>query len=408
MTQPVFVRPDSSLIFRTGRPFGAAGEVSGEDVYGFPMPGTLAGALRAAWVDATGEDPLSDWADQRLLQLRGPLRCVVKNQQATVYVAAPGDAQVTAPGLARGRRAAQLLRAAPEWMPGCGSDLPYGLLPTCAPDDAGLGEPTEPASGHWTLHQAALWLSDQAPFSQAAGKHPHFQRDDLHLDRRVHAVNDAASLRSPDQGLHTSAGIEFLARAGAEDQGLLMLVDGRAPESCSILAGRRGRVGADGRTALYVPMASASINDLACPPALLQSIGRAQVGTVLRLWLVTPACYLRNGWYPDGLRPVPHESGPGEVLRGALVGLPGWTFELVAAVVPRFITHAGAAMRRPDGQPGFERRALRRLAPAGSIYWLKVIAKAADAVALHTRWLQPTCYAEYGRDGHGLALIGMA
>ena len=184
-----------------------------------------------------------------------------------------------------------------------------------------------------------------------------------------------------------------------------MLVDGELSEAVDGMGGRRGRVGADGRTSVYLPLPAERVGGLSCPAALVNSLASVQVNSVLRLWLATPACYLRNGWYPDGLKPVDNDNGD-QVLRGALVGMPGWTFELVAAVVPRFATHAGAAMRRTDGSPGFERRALRRLAPAGSVYWLKVIAKGADQ--LHTRWLQPTCYAEYARDGHGLALIGLA
>ena len=403
MTQALFLRPDSSLVFRTGRPFGAAGDFSGDDVYGFPMPGTLAGAFRAASIDATGAHPSSDLA-HKLLQLRGPLRCVLRGQQATVYVPAPGDALVTDP--VPGRRGRKLLRAGPQPMSGSGTDLPYGLLPVQDPQNIDGAEPVEPAKGWWTLLKAASWLSERAPLSEAAPEPSVPEQRDLPGDRRIHAVIDSATLRSPDQGLHTSAGVEFLLADGQKDQGLLMLVDGELSEAVGVMGGRRGRVGADGRTGVYLPLPAESVLGLSCPPALKKSLESVQVNSVLRLWLATPACYLRNGWYPDGLKPVDNDHGHGQVLRGALVGLPGWTFELVAAVVPRFATHAGAAMRRTDGLPGFERRALRRLAPAGSVYWLKVIAKGADQ--LHTRWLQPTCYAEYARDGHGLALIGLA
>ena len=66
---------------------------------------------------------------------------------------------------------------------------------------------------------------------------------------------------------------------------------------------------------------------------------------------------------------------------------------------------ASSKLRHADGQPGFSRRPLRRLVPAGSVYWFEIVHKGDRP--LSSIWMQSTCRTEFARDGFGLALPGV-
>lgn len=238
------------------------------------------------------------------------------------------------------------------------------------------------------------------------------------MDRRIHAAIDGNSLLARDRALYASNALEFASPAGQarNEQGLCVWV--HAPTDT--LAGfdgldlRHGRVGADGRSATYIETCEPPL-DSDCPVALKQRLDAVKKGDRVRLLLATPAHYLRNGWYPDGLRPVGPK--PDDHLEGELVGLPGWRFRLAAATVGRWLSDAGWAMNGSNGpqnngeapgigEPAAHARPLRRLVPAGSVYWLDVLEVGSTSLA--DRWLQSTCRAEAARDGYGLGLFGLA
>lgn len=404
MTVALLARPNSPLVLRTGRPFGAADDGGGSEGLAFPKPSTAAGALRAAWHDATGKIDFSpNDAARNAIHVRGPLRCTVRGDHVQLWLPAPADAQLSVGGNESADRLVCLLPTQPG--PGSGCDLPYGLQPVLpAAGDLDL----RPAPEWWSHDAMDLWLAER-PNSESKRKLAKPQIcAPLPQATRTHVVIDPDSLQAKDKGLYFSTGVDFTTPAPAEsEQGLLMLVD--APpdteRSLQALHHRQGRFGADGTTVTYleVPTPVGHI-PWHCRTDLATALDQVAPDDVIRMVLATPACYLRNGWYPDGLMP----SACGKHLQGTPVGLPGWQVRLVAAAVGRFETLAGSAMREANGKRGFTARPMRRLAPAGSVYWLQVLSKATDAPALSRRWLQPSCYEDYGSDGHGLALLGLA
>lgn len=408
MTHSLLAVADSPLVFRSGRPFGVADGGGGGDSLAFPLPATTAGAVRAAWCDAAGHthavghDPLVE-----KIHVRGPLRCTVSAAGVVEpWLPAPADAVLAEPEPRRW----PLLQLTPardgegnvdvDVDPGC--DLPFGLRPLRLAQQT----PTSPAPDGWSLPALQSWLHRH---DSARHGRPRVAGQPLAVDTRVHVAIGGADQRAIDRALFASQGIDFTlpAKDSTGTQGLLLYVD--APESAKTglcaLAGRHGRLGADGRTVAYVELSDHQ--PPTCARTLADQLDAVKAGDIVRLYLATPACFLRNGWYPDGLRPEARDPDSDEQrLRGSLPGVDGWRFELVAAAVGRFSTQAGYAMRGTASEP--KGKPLRRLVPAGSVYWLRVLEKDATATKLSERWWRSTCYVEFARDGHGLGLWGLA
>ena len=119
----VTLEPLAPIVVRSGRPDAARA-----DPARFPPPSTLAGCLRTAW--ARAQSPMPDWTalQTELLQqaVAGPLLVRMDDaDQPTVLLPKPADALYFGQG-----DQARCVRAAPRPLePGCGCDLPDGLLP---------------------------------------------------------------------------------------------------------------------------------------------------------------------------------------------------------------------------------------------------------------------------------------
>ena len=407
-TRAVFISAHSPLVFRSGRPFGAEDDGGGGAAYGFPSSTSVAGALRAAWCDATGH--VHQPQDRLLHQLvvRGGLRC-------TWHAAHGGELWLPRPANALARdhhKRWQWVAANPEPAGNAanagGCDLPYSLRPVL---------PAEPSdyvnhADWWRQSAVESWLAEPRPTCAAFS--PYDLLPPPPTDTRTHVSISAHNNQAKPGGLFASTGLDFstdAAKAADQEQGLLCWVDGPASvmDRLEQLHLRHGRLGAEGRSAAYrlgsVEPGAAALPLPNCPTELAEELDAVEENQTLRLMLATPACYLRNGWFPDGLRPQ-RDGDRGEVIRGSMVGLPDWRFELVAAAVGRFQSSSGALMRNEQGARAFVPRPLHRLVPAGSMYWLKVLQR--GETPLSSRWWQSTCYAEYARDGHGLGLWGLA
>jgi CRISPR type III-B/RAMP module-associated protein Cmr3 len=400
MSTVLFLRPDSPLVFRSGRPFGDATESGGADSYSFPMPGSVAGAVRAAWVDAVGHTHQAHDPTLAAITLRGPLLCTRSSTGAQLWLPPALDAVHLPAREPDGATLECLWPAKPA--PGAGSDMPLGLCGVARNGKA--PEKTDPPA-FWAASLMASWLANYT-----SSAHPRLIRRALPMDTRTHVRIDSARQQGEQGGLFASAGLDFSTPSGdgegADEHGLVVAVDAPADTLAGFATaeGRHFRLGADGRNAACLDITDHVSKQLACHPVLAAALAGVHVGDVVRLVLATPACYLRNGWYPDGLRPV-QGAGGDETAQGELVGLPGWRFKLVAAAVGRFVAHAGIGMRDAAGKRARVVRPLQRMAPAGSVYWLEVLTKGSGT--LGERWLQPTCYTEYARDGHGLGMFGL-
>lgn len=429
-TTHYFIRPHSPLVFRSGRPFGAADDKGGEDQASFPLPSSVAGALRAAWVDGAGHFVSAQ--DQTLLRLhvQGPLLARRSTPHGTdglrpanwqVYVPRPLDAIYQAPG---NKGQCVLAQATPAPMPeGCGSNLPADLQPVMS---KARGKP-QPGPAHWSLDAMAQWLGNELNELHPAQYGPH-----LPQAVRSHVVIDSGSLTGVDQGIFQTVGLDFGSQpsevgllAGLHSATSMQKVGKSLPHlvplDTSAASGRMGRLGADGRAAQFEALTD-ELPDTACPEWLQEKLDALKMGDSFRLVLITPACYLRNGWVPDGLRPG-NANGPASPFEGCLVPLlhperpthaqgqanphpQDWRLRLRAATLGRWMPLAASSTRNDEGDLQFTRRALRRLVPAGAIYWFEILQKGSQP--LSSLWMASTCRTDYARDGFGLSLPGLA
>ena len=129
-----------------------------------------------------------------------------------------------------------------------------------------------------------------------------------------------------------------------------------------------------------------------CPNRIRDTLSQPpETGTKqrVRLMLASPAPF-DAGWRPgwlDGKHEVP--AGTGVVLK------------LVGACVPRWKAISGWSLEKGK----FGAKPVRRLAPAGSVYFCEV--QEGDPSKLASRWLESVCDREADmREGFGLALWG--
>lgn len=442
------IDPLSPLVLRSGRPFGATGQ-TGAIGTSMPLPGTMAGTLRAAWCDATGHQPLDQDTDIDRLHVHGPLQLTWHvgedglPQRAQLWLPAPANAR----GLAQPAKGAVALRPGhPPAHSGC--DLPHGLLPLLPPEGRATGL-VDPPPGFWSLSAAADWLCDpnalahQAPW-QGAGQwlappaseeQVHIRMDDgRQVEDGAFFVNLACDYTLPasDARQHGQRGLwvrcevpqvtqrqresRFRHRAASD------LIDGFRQA-----ADRAWRLGADGALARVSGFATdppVGQDDLRRLDATLQGL---KVGDALCLMLATPGCFGSNGWFPwlrrdepaevlDGKRqPLPKLPAP----EGRLPGWPaGWRFRLRAAQVGPALPQGSLKLRsdraartlRGADQPAHAGAGLGRLqwlVPGGSMYWFEVL-QAGAPPAPGSLQLRPCAEAQFARDGHALALYARA
>lgn len=118
--------------------------------------------------------------------------------------------------------------------------------------------------------------------------------------------------------------------------------------------------------------------------------------------LATPGLF-EAGWHPDFLKPV-RSGDPSAPLEGAVPGTQV-KVRLVGACVERWKPISGWSLEHGKRGP----KPVRRLVPAGSVYFFEVVE--GDASQLADRWLKTVCTTadegQAARDGFGLALWGV-
>jgi len=410
-----FLRPRSPLIFRSGKPFGTTG---GGDGFGFPPPGTIAGALRAELADAfdLALDAPADHASLRTrLECRGPLLARETGGRVDVFFPCPADAvYLVAPDGTK-----RLVRAKPtdiqEASEGC--DLPGKLLPVLLQADENDKREEKPV--FWSTTGMTAWLT--------GGLGPGFEETVLPPpeDTRTHVAIDPESLAHDEGRLFQSTGLDFEPRQVEHLNDKCREKQYRdaghyfAPERWGLLArlqdsddstdlrkhlNQRGRrLGADGRS---VRMAARSGIWPEIPKEVDTALKNLGPGDRFCLVLATPAIF-SGGWRPGGL--IETTENHKTIFRGTLPGLDSVDIKLLAAAVGRWVAYSGWDMEpQPRGsRTMFGRpRAVRRLAPAGSVYWFELVND--PPADLGKLWLAPVSDdPQDRRDGFGLALIGL-
>ena len=127
-----------------------------------------------------------------------------------------------------------------------------------------------------------------------------------------------------------------------------------------------------------------------CPESVRKAAGATPL---LRMQLATPAVFAGGwlpGWLADGAPPFARDLGVKLTLRGVCIdrwrAVSGWSLE---------ISSRGA-------------KAIRRLVPAGGVYFFEAGGDGNHADFVEKAWLQPVCDDQQAcRDGFGLALWGV-
>ncbi|WP_295582364.1 type III-B CRISPR module-associated Cmr3 family protein [uncultured Lamprocystis sp.] len=361
--------PLAPLICRSGRPFD---DQAGPDGARFPPPSTVAGCVRTAWARENGA-PLGP--DLMQMAVAGPLLARPDGDNGfRLFAPKPADALYFGSGA--GARCVRAVPAAFE--PGCGADLPEGLLPVQLP----APEEGKPGSGpDWWA-----W-DDLLRFREGERKPPdHAQLTEGGWspppgDQRTHVRIERTTQAAASGQLFQTMGLDFAPPEGlAADplSGLRLLVRCAEPLSPTLT-----HLGGERRLAELRPVADAAWPQ---PTAgWLERIG--QLGG-LSLTLLTPALFsggYRPGWLSGDLTGCPPSS-------------PGVQLRLRAAALGRWQPHSGwnLAAQRP--------RAGRKLIPAGATWWFELIGQP-SVDDLEQLWLTSLYDCLQDRlDGFGLAL----
>ncbi|CAM1379256.1 type III-B CRISPR module-associated Cmr3 family protein [Fretibacterium fastidiosum] len=377
-TRYLRLTPLSPLIVRDSRPFGA-GQGNRVRSMDWISPSVIAGAVRTAVWKA--KDTLTP--DQlKTIEVCGGFP--VLNER--IYLPRPLDALIRKTDEATGTT--DVLRVRP--MDGnAGVRMPHASLVPSAP----VGMPEEdfkPESGDafWPLETMAEWLGceDDQPASMKLDGLPAPVKED-----RTNVTILPESGAAEDARLFTTTGLDFVTKIkegaskgqlGQMRIGVRVNFGDQAPLPERLLVPLGGE-----RRLAEVRMAEADEGFWEAPKNLSWTGKKG-----LRMVLATPAIF-EKGWLPGWLR---EEDGK---LTGEVPGS-GVLVRLVSAVVGRWKPLSGWSYEKGRNGP----KALRRMVPAGSVYFFEVL-KGGEGIA--DLWLHSVCDCQQdGRDGFGLALWG--
>lgn len=377
------IQPRDPLIFRDGKPFNATPGAQATSLP-FPYPSVLAGGMRtrAGQNEAGWFNPNQPLDRLRRLSIRGPIlaRIDVEGRAKEWYLPAPADCLVTkSDDEFKGQR----YWAHPVAIPaGAATNLAADLLLVSA-NPVVKGKPHKKPPRFWTWRAMRAWLVEPANDTEPM-ELMELGISGLTAERRVHVRIDAETGTAQEGFLFQTSGLEFAAIPGEgkiepkvlsklQQYALVVETDADLREGVAFLGGERRMVNwKKSDTSLPV-----------CPDRIRQAIVKEKH---CRLVLATPAIF-QQGYLPEW---VCHAS-------------PDLTVGIRAAAVPRYAAVSGwdAAKHRS--------KASRRLAPAGSVYYLSLDG---DETAINqfidNVWMQTLSDAEQDRrDGFGLALLGV-
>lgn len=396
---PYLITPHAPLVLRSGRPIDAT---TGHDTFSFPFPSTLAGALRAACADNQQLDFEKERARIENWRCAGPLLAVINEKnQATPLFPKPQDVYYTRPDN-------QLLLHALKPKPlnaDEGWDLDEdGLLPVFLDNNT----KDKPVAGPtwWNLDAIIAWLWNNNKLAQSPVGY-----DALPQDARLHTALNRETLSSKAGLLYQSSGTDFEAqRQRGQSKWLFDFTNdpwsarpsqntdkyGWQAHRFALLARFEQqipdtllRLGGEGRLSALENQADAWPN----LPDSLKKHWQEQLKATkyLRLLLVTPALF-SQGWRPGWLD---------DTLAGECPAVPDLHLKLRAAAIDRWQAISGWDIRAKKP------KAIRRLAPAGSVYWFE-IAKMPPTDWLEKLWLNSISDDPKDRNnGFGLVLPGL-
>jgi CRISPR-associated protein Cmr3 len=370
----LLLSPRDPLIARDGRPFGADSgrRMRSQD---WLTPSVVAGSLRTMVGKELGTfDP----ARLKKLVVAGPFPW----SDGRLFLPAAGDLFQT--------RAGRLLPARPlsGIKAGEGTDLPTSLWPVCLPASAGTKFASVPA--WWSAERMAEWLITDAPPGCFLRDPCHF-RESATADERTHVEIKPDTFTAKDERLFSTTGLvvdRMFSGHEPFDSELAVRVEIEGDPDIEKVLARLDLLHPLGGERRLVRMRGGNNQELArawaCPPRVRKALSAVGKDGGIRMVLATTAVFA-PGWCPYWSSPPSAAS-----VRLKLVGVCNQRWRAVS----------GWSLEAPTGP-----KAIRRLVPAGGVYFFQLESGPPDALA--DAWLQPVSDDATDRaEGFGLALWG--
>lgn len=378
MSYSIIITPRDPLVARDGRPFGTGQGARMKSLDWF-YPSVVVGSLRSLLGkrDANAFEA-SNIASLKKLRCRGPFPVF----DHELFFPAPRDLQVWLDDEGH-RRYAKLRPLKTSTETAC-CDLPgNGLHPIA------IGADAKPAKAvpWWSRTRIASWLCD-------ALVEPPDDADPVtgfwsgpEKDVRTHVAIETSTGVAEEGKLFQSVGLDLAMRTPPYANVLALHID-QSGVWANHLSGLDALHPMGGERRLAHWSRTEGI-DWGCPENLTARLAGAKRVCML---LATPG-YFRHGWRPDW---IDEQTLIGQ-LPGTVVRL-----KLVSACIGRWVAVSGWSLERKSFGP----KPVKRLVPAGSVYFFKV--ESGTAQDLASRWLQPVGDdPDMNNDGYGLALWGV-
>lgn len=360
------ISPKAPLIFRNGKPFGT--EDNFADTLAFPLPSTIAGAMRTAWAESqTNGFDYTTGADKLLRKkVLGPLLVRLNDAETKPDIFFPAPADSLCLNDSNGKR--KINRLYPDGINADeeGTDLPGSLLPVFLDSDD-QSKPAKNAPKFWNMDYMTRWLISEKTTIDADK-----QLENLPREIRTHVSIDPNTFTGVDGHLFQTEGLDF-----SDEFGLLSWFQDEMPEIYRTIGGE-SRLGHIQQQDLWPD----------CPLALTKALSNCNA---FRLVLATPAIF-RNGYLPAWLN---------DDYEGQFGNL---KVKLKAVSLPRWQAGTSWNMADKKSKQGKGMRTADRLVPAGAVYWFDLIS--GHPSELSERWLTSISDAR-DQDGYGLVLPGV-
>jgi CRISPR-associated protein Cmr3 len=325
----------------------------------------------------------------KAIQISGPLP-LIKGQ---IYLPAPKDILVTDE---KGKRQAYAVRPVnPKDGEGC--DLPEGLLPAMIPDS--MQEDFKPAKvpGFWSMEMITKWLVNSKGESLASPPEPDKVKDGdcfcslPQKDQRTHIWIDPSSGAAKERKLFETIGLDLSMKDQKDGIQLAARVEfekevGYLKEMVKTFH----TIGGERRLAQW--KLDNAQRGWSCPNEVIKALSDKKR---VRMMLATPAIFSggwRPGWLDDWQEGKVPEFWPKDL-----------KLKLISACIDRWKPISGWSLEKGSRGP----KAIRRLVPAGSVYFFEVLSGDAEEL-VKSLWLRSVCDDDQDRrDGFGLAVWGL-
>jgi CRISPR-associated protein Cmr3 len=384
MTHVFELTPHDPLIARDGRPFGAA---QGQRMKGLPwlLPSVVAGSFRTALVKS-GTGDFSSGVPDKLLPI--PIAGLFPVHEGKIYFPVPNDA-VGEPEVGT-KNLKRIHRVSPVEGTGCDFPVDVPLRPVMLPYDVDDFKSADLPTW-WPLDKYVEWLLSKDSSFQADWLDSTFLTK-AHQESRDHVALNADTGAAAESLLFATTGLNLthMARYGIASTEsfakrfakITLTINATPTDAFPVLDFNTWHpLGGERRMLHWQRCHESQLWE--CP----QEIAKGLIGTRIHMTLATPAIFSegwRPGWLDDNLEGIRQD------VKLKLVGVHNTRWKAIS----------GWSLAPPRGP-----KKIRRMVPAGSVYYFEVLA--GDPQQLAKQWLKPVSDdAQECLDGFGLALWG--